>query len=379
MSAKVTPRGPEASALPRRQLLSVQTAAAIEAGMHSGRWPRELPGQHELCRQLVVSRKTLRVALQALHRRGLISMRQGRPTLVRPASGRVREAPGVRRVLLLLPEPLWRLRPSVGRWVSELRPRLLQAGLELDLVEGGRAYGARPEHALAHLAATHPRSAWVVFAGTLALQRWLQASRRPAIIVGSVFPGLELPSVEYDHAAIARHAAARLRALGHERTAILLRRTGSAADETTCAAFAAGLGVGMPAPVLLAHDAGMANIARQLTRLTDLRPRPTALFVTKTLAVPAAYTLLSAAGLNVPRDLAVVCREDDPFLEYLSPAVARYGTDPAAIARKLAVCLVRIAGGEPPRVSRDLLVPRFIPGPSLGPPPARAGLRGAHE
>ena len=50
MSAKVTPRGPETSALPRRQLLSVQTAAAIEAGMHSGRWPRELPGQHELCR-----------------------------------------------------------------------------------------------------------------------------------------------------------------------------------------------------------------------------------------------------------------------------------------------------------------------------------------
>jgi DNA-binding LacI/PurR family transcriptional regulator len=123
----------------------------------------------------------------------------------------------------------------------------------------------------------------------------------------------------------------------------------------------------------------MANIARQLTRLTDLRPRPTALFVTKTLAVPAAYTLLSAAGLNVPRDLAVVCREDDPFLEYLSPAVARYGTDPAAIARKLAVFLVRIAGGEPPRVSRDLLVPRFIPGPSLGPPLARAGLRGAHD
>ncbi|MBM3842990.1 MAG: GntR family transcriptional regulator [Verrucomicrobia bacterium] len=365
--------GPEASALPRRQLLSVQTAAVIEAGIRSGRWTRELPGQHELCRQLVVSRKTLRVALQALHHRGLVTLRQGLPTAVRPARGRATAARGVRRVLLLLPEPLWRLRPSVGRWVSELRPRLLEAGLGLELVEGGRAYGARPESALTHLAHTHPRSAWVAFAGTLALQCWLHASGHPAVIVGSVFPGLELASIEYDHAAIARHAAARLRALGHERTAILLRRTGSAADATTCAAFAAGLGEGAPAPVLLAHEAGMPNIARQVARLTALRPRPTALFVTKTLAVPAAYTLLSSAGLAVPRDLALVCREDDPFLDYLAPSVARYGTDPAAIARKLAVLLGRIAAGESLRITHDLLQPRFIPGGSLAPPFGRGG------
>lgn len=369
------PSGTEASVLPRRQLLSVQTAAVIEAGIRSGRWPRELPGQHQLCRQLVVSRKTLRVALQSLHRRGLVALRQGRPTAVRPARQRGKEARGVRRVLLLLPEPLWRLRPSVGRWVSELRPRLLEAGLALELVEGGRAYGARPEAALTHLALTHPRSAWVAFAGTLALQRWLHASGHPAVIVGPVFPGLELASIEYDHAAIARHAAARLRALGHQHTAILLLRTGSAADATTCAAFAAGLGEGAPAPVVLAHEAGMADLARQISRLTALRPRPTALFVTKTLAVPAAYTLLSSAGLAVPRDLALVCREDDPFLDYLAPSVARYGTDPAAIARKLAVLLGRIAGGESLRITRDLLVPRFLPGRSLAPPSPRADRR----
>lgn len=358
--------------LPRRALLSAQTAAFIEAGLRAGRWRGELPGQQELCRQLLVSRKTLRTALQDLHRRGLVTLSQGRPTRLRADGPRAARGPSIQRVVLLLPEPLWRLRPSVGCWVSELRPRLLQAGMELVTIEGGRAYGGRPARALEHIAATHPRSAWVAFSGTLALQRWLQDRRLPAILVGSVFPGIDLPSIEYDHAAIARHAAARLAAAGHVRTAVLLRRTGSAADATTCSAFAAGLGRDAPPPVVLEHDGGMIHIARQIRLLASLRPRPTALFVTKTLAVPAAYTLLSAAGLSVPRDLSVVCREDDPFLEYLSPAVARYGTDPAIIARRLTVMLVRVAAAGRLEPTHELLMPRFVPGASIAGPPARA-------
>lgn len=362
-----------APALPQRSLLSDQTAAVIEAGLREGRWRAKLPGQHELCRQLLVSRKTLRTALQALHRRGLVTLRQGHPTRLRARAHRAAPGPALTRVVLLLPEPLWRLRPSVGRWVSELRPRLLQAGLELVLVEGGRAYSGRPARALEHLAATHPRSAWVVFTGTLALQRWLHERRLPSILVGSVFPGIELPSIEYDHAAIARHAAARLAAAGHLRTAVLLRRTGSAADATTCSAFAAGLGPGAAPPVVLEHDGGMTGIARQIRLLANLRPRPTALFVTKTLAVPAAYTLLAAAGVAVPRDLSVVCREDDPFLDYLSPSVARYGTDPALIARRLTQVLVRLAATGQLKPTHELLMPRFIPGASIARPPSASG------
>lgn len=354
--------------LPHRSLLSAQTASVIEEGLRAGRWREALPGQHELCRQLLVSRKTLRTALQALHRRGLLTLRQGNPTRIRTKGSRPSRSLSVERAVLLLPEPLWRLRPSVGRWVSELRPRLLQAGMELVTIEGGRAYAGRPAGALEHLVATHPRSAWVVFTGTHALQRWLQDNQLPAILVGSVFPGIELPSIEYDHAAIARHAAARLAGAGHVRTAILLRRTGSAADATTCTAFAVGLGRGAPPPVVLEHDGGMSNIARQIRLLANLRPRPTALFVTKTLAVPAAYTLLAATGLSVPHDLSVVCREDDPFLEYLSPAVARYGTDPALIARKLTVMLVRLAAAGQLKPTHDLLMPRFIAGASIAAP-----------
>ena len=356
--------------LPRRTLLSAQTADVIEAGVRERRWSAELPGQHELCRQLLVSRKTLRSALSALSERGLIVLRQGSATKIRPRPRRNIPAARIEQVMLLLPEPLWRLRPAVARWVGELRPQLSRNGLELIIVEGGRLYGTAPRAALERLAANHPRAVWVTFAATLGMQRWFAAGGRPTVVVGSAFPGVRLPSIEYDHAAIAQHAGGRFAAAGHERTAILLRRTGSAADATTCAAFAAARLPGAPAPLVLEHDGEAKDIERQLRRLAGLRQRPTALFVTKSLAVPAVFTLLARLGLVVPRDLSVICREDDAFLEYLFPSVARYYTDPGAIARKLLSALHHLANTGRLRVAHELLMPRYIAGASVGAPPA---------
>ena len=77
-------------------------------------------------------------------------------------------------------------------------------------------------------------------------------------------------------------------------------------------------------------------------------------------------------GLQIPRDLSVICREDDPFLGFLVPAVARYSSDASAIARKLALALTRLAAGQPTKATHERIMPRFVAGQSLG-PPRRAG------
>jgi hypothetical protein len=152
----------------------------------------------------------------------------------------------------------------------------------------------------------------------------------PVILVGQVFPGINLPSIEYDHAAIAQHAAAALAAAGHERTAILLQHTGSAADASTCDAFAAARKPGTPAPLVLEHDGSLAQIESRLRRLARLEPRPTSLFVTKSLAAPAVLTILPRLGVEIPRNLSVICREDDPFLDSLACPRIAHGHTPAA-------------------------------------------------
>ena len=76
----------------------------------------------------------------------------------------------VTRVVLLLPEALWRLRPSIARWASELRHLLQRHDLELILSEGGRHYRTNPTVHLEKLVQSHPHSAWVLFARMLAMQ-----------------------------------------------------------------------------------------------------------------------------------------------------------------------------------------------------------------
>ncbi|MBM3855698.1 MAG: GntR family transcriptional regulator [Verrucomicrobia bacterium] len=355
--------------IPQRSTLVTQTIALLEDGLREGRWTAQLPGQHELCDQLAISRTTLRAALRVLARRGLLDLRQGRPMAItrRAAAEEAMVRPA--RVVVLVPAQLWRLRPSVAHWVSELGSLVQRANLDFIVNEGDQQYSANPASYLTRLLQSHPRSVWILFASTRAMQTWFHSRQLSTILVGSVFPGLELPSIEYDHAAIALHAAAQLAAAGHRRTAILLQRTGSAADATTCNAFAAVRGAGAPPPLILEHDGSLPHIKSRLNRLAALPQRPTALFVTKTLAVPAVYTMLARLGLSIPHHLSVICREDDPFLEYLVPAVARYSSDSAVIAHKLAQAIARLAGGQPLRVTHDRLMPRFVPGESVGPPP----------
>jgi GntR family transcriptional regulator len=67
-----------------RAPLHATTAGRVEARIHAGEWAPgdRLPPERELCRDLDVSRATLRQALAELAQRGLISRHQGRGTFV---------------------------------------------------------------------------------------------------------------------------------------------------------------------------------------------------------------------------------------------------------------------------------------------------------
>jgi DNA-binding GntR family transcriptional regulator len=97
--------------LPRRISLVAHTASVLKDEIHSGRWWRQLPGEHGLCALLQVGQVTLRSALSQLQREGWIRTSRGkRREIVQRRRSAVRARSN--RIVLLTPLPLQNLQPN---------------------------------------------------------------------------------------------------------------------------------------------------------------------------------------------------------------------------------------------------------------------------
>ncbi len=350
--------------LPQRASLVAQTAQLLRNAITAGEWARWLPGELELTQRLRIGRVTLRAALSELEREKLITSGQGRRReVVGKPRPRPRSAIKSRSVGLLTPEPLHRLSVSTVFWVDELREHLERSGKLLEVHESAAAYRQHPAHALEELAARIRPAGWVLYRSTPQIQAWFSREALPAVIAGSRHPGVDLPSLDADYAAGCRHAAGQFLAKGHRHLAILRPDTKLAGDLQSVAGFQEGVGHDVPC---VQHDSTVRGICAALRRLFNAVPRPTGLFVFHAPHLLTALGWLQQAGLQVPRDVSVICRDHQPFLESVLPAPTRYELDAKAFARKLSRLVASLVASGFPRASQQRLLPTFVPGDTLG-------------
>lgn len=353
--------------LPQRASLVADTAAVLREAIAAGQWPRWLPGELELARRLHVSRMTVRAALAELEREKLVRAGQGRRReIVDP--GVVPARCAARHVVALIsPVALHRLSLSTVFWMDELRQHLDAAGWPLEIHESAAAYGRRPAHVLEELAARIEPTAWVLFRSTLEMQRWFSEHSRPAVIAGSRHPSVRLPSVDIDYAAGSRHAAGRFVASGHRHIAIVRPATKLAGDLQSVAGFQSGLT--SEAAVAL-HDGSVNGICATLQRLFAGKPAPTGLFVFHATHLLTVLGWLHHRGLRVGRDVSVICRDDEPFLESVIPSPARYALNAEVFARKISHLVADVLARGLTRSTLHRMLPNFVVGPTLGRAPA---------
>ena len=211
-------------AMPQRPSLVVQTSTVLRGHLQAGMWQSRLPAERALCEQLQVSRQTLRAALAALQREGLIKLVGRMRHNMTGGQARSIKSAGRRQVTLLMPEPPEVLSPTTLLALSNLREKLGAAGYEVDLRVEPLCFGSRPNRALEKLAQTRPATVWVVWGSREPMQRWLVQRQLPALIIGSCGPGISLPSVDKDYRATCRHAGDLLWRKGHHRLALVLPR-----------------------------------------------------------------------------------------------------------------------------------------------------------
>lgn len=322
---------------PQRSSLVGETVNVMRRAIQSGVWRDHLPGERTLCTMWQISRPTLRAALDVLRREKLIEVGHGRRTrvLADAAPRRVKSL----TVGLLSPEPLHEMPPFVMLWVDELRGQLAAAEHLLHVQVGRAGFGNKnPARALDALVSGTPAAAWVLYQTTESMQRWFAEHHVPCVVVGSLYPGISLPAVDRDYRAVCRHAVGLLRNRGHKHLALLLHQQRFGGDRESELGFEEGLVAAQTRGVtgtVLRHDGTNEGICSQINAMLAMRQRPTAMLIARSRFALAALTHLLRRGVKVPGDMALLCRDDDSFLDHVVPRMNRYAVNPGAFAKQV--------------------------------------------
>ncbi len=353
---------------PQRLSLVAQTVAILKEHIAACPAGERLASERELCHQLGVSRMTLRSALAKLVGEGLLRGGRGSRRLIAGARRRGRKAAASREVVVLSPVALQAVEPRVLFWIDELREALAKEGYKLDLVNNRNCYSNRPQRALEELAGRLRPAAWLLYLSTHTMQQWFVDRGLPAVIPGSRHEGVTLPSVDVDYRATCRHAVGKFLAKGHRCLALLNPKSVAAGDlESELGFREAGAGAGRDVEVIVFHhDGTVSGICASLERLLRRPQRPTAFLVSRPTHALTALGHLIQRGLRLPADTVLIARDHDSFLEHVVPSVARYQADPVLFAHKLSRVVLELTSGGNARPCDHRLIPRFIPGQTLG-------------
>jgi len=255
--------------------------------------------------------------------------------------------------------------------MNELRRHMQKAGLELEVVADQRLRGNRPEKLLETLARNNNVACWILLSAAGTVQRWFDQRHLPALVAGSCYPDVGLPSLDLDYGAVCRHSAGLLLGHGHRHIAFLTQTAKVAGDETSEEGFARAVSESRhPDAVasILHHDGSTADVCRKIDRLIRTAHRPTGLLVSRPFHFLTALTHLLQRGISLPDDLSLICRDNDPYLAHVVPDVTRYTFRRRHFADRLARLVIQLAttGSVPKREYR--IIPQLHAGATVGEP-----------
>lgn len=349
----------------QRTSLPDQVSMRLQQGITAGRWKAQMPSEAELCRELRVSRVTLRKAIDQLVRNGwLASGGRGRHHRIRKRVKSQKAIAG-RIVRALSPYSLFALGSIQHVMLDSVMERLGSAGFRLEYEYRPSLFNRHAPDELKRLIALPDTAAWILHYATQPMQRWFASSGVPCLASGRVYEGLELPSICPDTPAIGRHAAGLFYQRGHRQLVYCMAEFTSLNDRLCSEAFAKeAQRLGAHAQIVT-HDREPSALSRKLDTLLTDQPRPTAFFSTCPEHCVTILCHLFNAGLRVPADASIITGWDDEFLHFAIPKFACYRVDGVNMGRKLAAMLLDLIRRGPGKVRTVTILPEFVAGGTL--------------
>ena len=353
----------------QRASLGNQVATIIRQGIGEGRWTGELPTEAALCRDLQVSRVTLRKALTQLASEQWIELagRGFHHRILKHNADRLATTDTIIRVLT--PYNMSEMGPIHQAVFGQIGEQLSSSGYRLEFELRPHLFERHQPALLRRLANLPETAAWLLFFSTEAMQRWFSEHGAPCVVVGRTHDAIPLSCVYPDSEAKARHAAGLFVARGHRDLAYLMADFTSVGDRQCSHAFAAEarrLGANV---TTVTHGADMPSVSRAIVGLLAARPRPTGFFSNCPEHCITALCQFLSAGLRVPTDVSLIAGWDDWCLQYTVPTIARYRVDSQQMSRKISNRLLDILRHGTTKVHASRILPDFVDGGTLDPGP----------
>ena len=358
----------------QRQSLAKQALTAIRKKIEEGDWSEWLPSERDLCEQFQVSRTTLRAALQQLKQEDIIQSTRGSGTRIirrpRSTNGGKRNADTRQTVGMLLPQAPSHLRPYILLLEDELKSMLHEAGCTLHLHINKRFFQEDNGRALEILVNQHNHGCWVVALTGRNIIDWFINHNLPC--VATFFVGNLAPSVRTDTYAMLYHAASQMIAKGHQRIAMStdispLEYKGPAINGFLDGVEATGR-TDIKAEIFY-HQSLVEDVRKDWLRMMRQQNYPTAVMILNPLNYLYVSSMLLSEGWRIPDNISLMTTFGDPFLRHVYPEPTRYDNQSHQLARRLCEQILALLKGSSVRRSQINIMPDFIKGASLGPPP----------
>jgi DNA-binding LacI/PurR family transcriptional regulator len=355
------------SPMPTRGNLAVDCARVIRHRIIEGEWCGMLPGERRLAELLEVGRDTVRLALTLLERDQVIGPTQaGSKRGILLISGHAdRPRKQALRIGMLSPRRLEQLSQPVLFEVDHLRRALAGKGGSLELFAPAWYDHKDPAKRLARLVEAEPCSAWILFRSSARIQDWFAKSRVPCLIRGYPHEMVDLPHLDVDWEATARHAAGRLWRLGHRRVGVMVPPDGLRGVEAAVKG-AGGLGEEDFRVIEIPENGRVEGVIMALSRALRLKEPPTAFIATRPRQAATAMTWLCSQGIGIPRRISMISLAHEPFLDHLVPAVSGYRVNPEAVSKHVIRRIEALLSGNPERGGNSWITPDLVKGESLG-------------
>lgn len=246
-------------------------------------------------------------------------------------------------------------------WVSSMYGQELVAGIEAEshrqgmqlLLSDTRDDEEREERVVANLLAHHvggmliaPTAGWQQ--STL---RLLQEHAVPFVVIDRL-QDLRVDQVGVENETGSASVVEHLLQGGHKRVGIITGRAGLATTSERLEGYRAAhrrRGIRVESQYVVDGDSTEQGGRRAMMALLAAKPRPTGVFIANDSMTMGALRAMQDAGVDVPGDMAVVCFDDLPWGDVVSPRLTTIAQPSFAIgARAVQLLVRRIADPQAP-------------------------------